>query len=119
MTITIHRPIWLQRPAIWFGLAAILVTMTLAVLQDGKTDPADSRTANMPVGIVAVESTTYWKTLQSVQDNFLPPAETSGSAAYWKTLQLVQDDYLPPTVASGSAELEPNGLGDNRTNGPR
>ncbi|MEX1133786.1 MAG: hypothetical protein WED83_02960 [Acidimicrobiia bacterium] len=119
MTITIHRPIWQQRFVVVLGSAAILGGVAFAALQNTETEPVETRTAIAPVATVASESADYWKNLQLMQDNYLPPTVASESADYWKNLQLVQDSYLPPTVASGSAEIEPNGLSDNRTSGPR
>lgn len=106
MTITIHRPIWQQRFVILLGLAAFMGAVAIAVFQNADTEPGE---ANMPAVSVIGDSGAYWKSLQLLQDGFLPPAVAAESADYWMRFQEVQDGYLPPAV----------GLSDSRTNGPR
>ena len=117
MTLTIHRQGWLQRLAISLGLAAILASRICAI-QNTSTEPAAAPAADLPAVIAATESAGYWETLQSLQDNHLPPTMASQPAGYWQTLQSLQDNHLPPTATSRT-ELDPTGSSDNRTNEPR
>ena len=118
MTLTIRRQGWLQRLAISLGLAAILAIAAFAAFQNTSSEPAEAPAANSPAAIAATEPAGYWQTLQSLQDNHLPPTMASQPAGYWQTLQSLQDNHLPPTATS-QTELDPTGSSDKRTNEPR
>jgi len=116
MTITIHRPVLKTRLALWLGLAAILVVAAIALLQNDNGEAIERRAPASATSAPTATPAEYWSRLQSVQDNYLPPAVTAVTP--WTRLQAVQDHHLSPAATAAPAGERTATIGD-RVNQPR